>query len=62
MIVEVARDAREFERTFHHAQGRVAVAIQDAVRERAVICPDAHGDPAFLAKLHERRKALANSI
>ena len=62
MIVEIARDPRELERTFHHAEGRVAVAIQDSVRKRAVVCPDPHRDPARVAQPDQRRKALADSL
>ena len=62
VIIQVARDPRELERALDHSQRRVAVPIQDAVRKRAVICPDAHGNPAFLAKIDKWRKALANPI
>ncbi len=60
MIVQVACDPRELERALHHSKGCVAVPIQDAVAQRAMIRADPHGDPAVLAKSDKRRETLAN--
>ena len=62
MIVKIARDPREFESAFYHSQWRVAVPIQNAIRKRAVVCPDTHGDPPLLAKIDKGRKPLPNPI
>ena len=47
--VKDARNPGEFKRALYHSEGRIAVPIQDAIGKRAVIRPNAHGDPAFLA-------------
>ena len=62
VIIEIARDPREFERALHHAERRVAVSIHDSIAERPVVCADAYGDPALLAKLDQRREALADPL
>src|SRR5205085_7360258 len=62
VIIEIARDPGEFERAFHHAQRRVAVAIHDPIRERTVIRPDAHRAPELPAKFYQRREALADPL
>ena len=61
MIVEFAGDAGEFQRALDHAERRVAVAVHDAIRKRAVICADAHRASVLLAKFHQRREAFANA-
>src|SRR5439155_22402615 len=61
VIVEVTRDPRELERALYHSEWRVAVSVQDPIAERAVIRPDAHRDSTLLAKIDQRREALANS-
>ena len=62
VIIEIARDAGELERALDHAERRVAVAIHDAIAERAVVRADAHGDPALLAQPNEWRKSLPDSL
>ena len=62
MIVEVASDPRELERALDHAEGCIAVAIQDAIRKRPMICANAHCDSARLAQLDKRRKPLTDAI
>ena len=61
VIIEIARNPREFERALHHAKGRVTVTIQNTIGKRAVIGADAHGDAALLAKIHKWRETLTNS-
>jgi hypothetical protein len=62
VIVEVASDPRELERALDHAQRCIAVAIQDAIRKRPVICANPHGDSARLAQLDKRRKPFTDPI
>ena len=61
MVIQVACYPSKLERAFNHPQRRVAVAIQDAIRKRAVVRSDTHGDPAFHAKIDQRGKPLANT-
>ena len=51
VIIEIARNPREFERALHHAKGRVTVTIHNAIGKRAVVGADAHSDAALLAKI-----------
>ena len=46
VVVVLARDANELQRGLDHARRRIAVAVHDAVRQRAVVGADAHGDAA----------------
>ena len=62
MVVEITRDPRELERALHHPERCVAVAIHNAVRERAMVRPYSHGDTALLAKIDKRREPLADPI
>ena len=62
MVIVITRDARELQRTFHHAERRVAIAVHDAIRERSVVGADAHHPTAILAKLHQRRKFRTNAF
>ena len=62
MVIVITGNAGEFKRTFHHAERRVAVTIHDAIRERSVVGADAHHPTTILAKLHQRRKFLANAF
>src|SRR5438874_5054064 len=61
VIIESACNSGEFERALHHPKRRVAVAIHDAIGERTMVRSDAHRDPTFFAKFHQRRKTLPNS-
>ena len=60
VVIEIAGDADKLEGALHHAQGRVPVAVHDAVGERTVVCSDTHGTPQFLAELHERNELEAD--
>ena len=62
MVIVITRDAGELQRAFHHAERCVAVAVHDAIRERPVVGADAHHPTTILAKLHQRRKFLANAF
>ena len=61
VVIHLAGDAGELERALDHAERRVAVAVHDAVGERAVVGADAHGDAALLAELDQRREALVDA-
>ena len=61
MVVVLARDPHELERRLDHARRRVAVAVHDAVGQRAVVRADAHGHAALLALQHQRREALLDA-
>src|SRR5688572_21128711 len=50
VITRITCDAGELQRTLHHPEWRVAVAVHDAVAKRAVIRPDAHRAAVFLAE------------
>ena len=58
MEVAVARDAGKLQRALHHAQRRVAVAVHDAVAQRAVIGADAQGAVARFALIDQWRELL----
>ena len=60
--VLVAADAQELEGALHHALGRVAVAVQDAVAEAAVVGADAHGGAVLLADAHQRGEAFTDAL
>ena len=62
MVIEIARDSGELERAFDHPKRRVAVAVHDAIGERAVVRADPHGDPALPAEPDERREALPDPV
>ena len=62
VVIQVARDAGEFERAFHHPERRVAVAVHDAVGERTVVSADAHRDAALFRELDQRRETFANAL
>ena len=51
VVIELAGDAGELERALDHAERRVAVAVHDAVGERAVVGADAHGDSRVPCKV-----------
>src|SRR4029450_6462571 len=53
---------QELERALDHAGRRVAVAVQDAVRERAVIGPDPERAPELAAAAYERPEALGHAL
>jgi len=52
----------ELERALHHAAGRVAVAVHDAVRERAVVRADTQGAAELLQPPHEGTEALRHTF
>ena len=52
----------ELQRTLHHAGRRVAVAVQDAVRQRSVVGADANGAAAILAEAHQRQETLGDAL
>ena len=58
MAVEFARDAGELQRALDHAEGRVAVAVHDAVAERAVVGADAQDAAEFETEFDQRREPL----
>ncbi len=60
--LQAARDAGKLQRALDHAERRVAVAVHDAIAERAVVRADAHGDAARLAQLDQRGEALPDSL
>ena len=62
MVVVLAGDAGEFQRALDHAERRVAVAVHDAIRKRAVVGPDAQRAAVLLAKFHQRRETLADAL
>ena len=62
VIIEFAGDAGELQRALDHAERRVAVAVHDAVAERAVIGADAHGAAMLFGKLHQRAEPLADAL
>ena len=62
MEIVPSADAGEFQRALHHAERRVAVAVHDAVAERAVIGSDAHGALQLLAEFHQRREAFLHAL
>ena len=51
-----------FHGAFHHALDRVAIAVDHAGRERAVVHADADGASQALGLLHERRKGFGNLL
>ena len=62
MVIVITCDAGKLQRAFHHAERRVAIAVHDAIRERSMIGADAHHPSKILAKLHQRRKFLADAF
>ena len=61
VIAEIAGDPGKLEGAFHHPEGRVAVAIHDAIAQASVVRADSHRDPMFLAELDERGKFFPNA-
>ena len=62
LVVGVARgDAEELEGALDHAERRVAVAVHDAIAERAVIGADAHRAAELFAADHERGKRIVEA-
>ena len=62
VVAEVSRNARKLQSALHHAPGRVAVAVEDAIRERAVVGADAHGAPVLLAEEDEGGEGEAHAL
>ena len=56
VVIMLAADSQELHSTFNHAHRCVAVTTQDAVRQRSVICTNAHCPTEVLAFEHERSK------
>ena len=52
----------KLKRTLHHPQWRVAVAVHDAVAERAVVGADTQCAVACFRLLDERRKFLFDAV
>ena len=61
-VVLVLADVEELERALDHAARRVAVAVQDAVGERAVVGADAQRAAELVAAPHERAEALGGAL
>jgi hypothetical protein len=61
VIIVVARDPGEFERALYHSEWRIAIAIQNPIRKRTMICPDPHSDPSLFAKIDKGRKTFSYS-
>ena len=63
-VVEVfiAADAQKLECALHHAQRGVAVAVEDAVAEAAVVGAYAHGRAMVLADSHQRAETLVDAL
>ena len=61
MEVVLAADAGELQRALDHAQRGVAVAVHDAVGERAVVGADAQGALQLLQLQHERGELLLDA-
>ena len=55
-------DADEFQRALDHAQRRVAVAVHQAVGERAVVGADAQRAAQFLRALDQRGKRVVQAL
>ena len=62
MVVVVTGDAGEFKGAFHHAERGVAVAVHDAVRQRAMVGADPHGAAEILAQQDQRGELLADAL
>ena len=62
MEVAIARDAGELQSALHHAQRRVAVAVHDAVAERAVVGADTQRAVARFALVDEWRELGLNTL
>jgi hypothetical protein len=62
VVVLIAADAQELEGALHHALGRVAVAVEYAVAEAAVVGADAHGRAVLFADAHQWGEALAYAL
>ena len=60
--VAIARDAGELQSALHHAQRRVAVAVHDAVAERAVVGADTQRAIARFALVDEWRELGLNTL
>jgi hypothetical protein len=58
----VLADVEELERALHHAERRVAEAVQDAVGERAVVRADAQRAAELLQAADERPEPLLHAI
>ena len=56
MVTLLPGEPGKLQRTFHHAERRVAVAVHDPVAQRTVIRADAHGDAARPAQLDQGRE------
>ena len=61
VVIVLASYAGKFKGTLDHAQRRVTVTIHDAIAERAVVGPDAHGAAKVLAQYHQRREAFLDA-
>ena len=62
MIVVFSGDADELERRLDHARRGVAVAVHDAVGQRAVIGANPHCDALLLALEHQGCEALLDAL
>ena len=58
----VAGDAGELQGALDHAERRVAVAVHDAVAERAVVGADADRDATFFTEEDQRREGFADAL
>ena len=58
MIVMTLGDTDEFERTFDHAQRRVAITIHEAIGKLAVIGADTHSAAELFAAKYYRGKGF----
>ena len=62
MEIVLAGDAGELQRALDHAERRVAVAVHDAVAQRAVVRADAQGAAEALGLQHERGELLLDAL
>ena len=62
VVIQLAGNTGKLQRTLHHAIGRVAVAVQNAVGEGAVVRPQTHGAAVLLAEEHQRGKSRADFL
>ena len=61
MVILLPREPGKLQRTFHHAERRIAVAVHDPVAQRTVIRADAHGDAARPAQFDQGRELFPDT-
>ena len=62
MVIVALADAHELQRRFHHPLRRVPETVHDAVRQRAVVCADAHGNAVVPELQNQRLEALLDAL